>query len=145
MPYTKQMNEYINSHPYFFYGMVATILLIIESGLEIEIYFNPVLNSSNLLQIGTGSNLPIYFPIVAAVYDFVIIILPIRMFQDVNNSARWGYLTIIFGAGGQYLNFNLTSLAAISFLVLLLAGMAPALQKKSKFRNTPKKISKQKD
>lgn len=145
MSYTKEMNKYIDSHPYFFYGMVATILLIIESGFEIGIYFNPVLNSSKLLQIGTGGNLPSYFPIVAAVYDFVIIILPIRMFQDVNNSVRWGYLTIIFGAGGQYLNFNLTSFAAISFLVLLLAGMAPALQKKSKFRNTSKKISKQKD
>lgn len=133
MAFTKEILGYFNSHPYFFYGMGAMFLLIFESGIEIENSLNAVVNNSILFSMGISSNLPGYFTIVAAIYDLLITILPFKMFQDVNNSNRWGYLTATFGAGGQYLNINIMpGVTGILFIVLLLAGIVPVLLTRTK-------------
>lgn len=113
------LTEIINERPFFIFSLFGVLILLVEAVAEITNY--GVYGTLPLFY----STLPHYFMIVSAAYDVIIMIFPLLMTLKPGSAVKWGYLTAIFGAGGQYLNIG--PWTGVMFIVLLGDGLAPAL------------------
>lgn len=99
--------------------IVGIGVLVLEAIYEFSLYHSGVWGI-----IPFDSYLPHYVMVMAVVYDLAITAFPILITLDMKHAVRWGYLTIIFGIAGGYIN----NLAAYVFIVpLVVVGITPAL------------------
>jgi len=113
--------DFIKKYPYFLYTFGGVIVLAAEAMSELinYQYVGPSLFFTSVLPRSTM--------IVAAVYDTAVTAFPLLMTINPGNAIKWGYLTAIFGALGQYININIGGLSGVVLIVILLIGLAPAI------------------
>ena len=113
--------EFFRKYPYFLFTFGGVVSLVAEAILQ---WVTPQYSGTVYSPLTIG--IPHYLVAVAIVYDVAIAAFPLLISFDIKRAAFWGYLTAIFGAGGQYLNFDLP-VSGVMFVVMLLVGLGPAL------------------